>query len=158
LVGKNSLTTSSFRQRVKLVILTILSPDETKRMVGVKTVSAFGVKDGITKGEWALIILASFIFGLAHYISGAGWGPGKISTAFISGFVFALVYLIYGAYAPILLHWFFNYYLEVYFIAVDVYPVITFFYSLVLLVTLTLGAVGWMTVAILGIRRLFGSS
>jgi len=71
--------------------------------------------------------------------------------------VFALVYLIYGVYAPILLHWFFNYYLQVYFMAVDVYPVITSFYTLILLVTLTLGVAGWIMIAILGIRKLSGS-
>ena len=158
LVRKNSVTTSSFMQRVKLVLLAILNPDKAKRMVGVKTVSDFGVKDGITKGEWVLVILTSFIFGLAHYLSGVGWGPGKISTAFIDGLVFALTYLIYGIYAPILLHWFFNYYLQVYSMAMDIYPTITPFYALVLLATLALGIVGWITAAFLGTRKLLGSS
>lgn len=155
-VSKNSETTSSFGQRVKLVLLTILNPDKAKRMVNVKTVNDLGVKDGITKGEWCLIILTSFIFGLAHYISGAEWGPGKITTAFIDGLALALVYLIYGAYAPILLHWFRNYYLQVFYIAIDIYPAITTFYTLILLATLTLGVAGWITAAILGIRKLLG--
>lgn len=158
LAWKNKVTTYSFGQRVKLVLLTILNPDKAKRMVGLKNVRDFGVKDGITKVEWIPILLTSFIFGLAHYILGARWGPGKITTAFIDGLVFALVYLIYGAYAPILLHWFFNYYLQVYHMAVDVYPAITFFYNLMMFATLTLGVVGWITAAILGIRKLLGSS
>ncbi len=158
LVGKSSITKSSFGQRVKLVFLAILNPDKAKRVVGVKTVSEFGVKDGITKGEWFMIILTSFIFGLAHYISGSGWGPGKISTAFIDGLALALVYLIYGAYAPILLHWFRNYYLQVFYIAVDVYPAITSFYAFILFATLTLGSVGWIAAAILGRRKLLEPS
>ena len=153
LVGEKSATTSFWR-RVKLVLIAVFDPDKAKRMVGAKNVKDFGVKDGITTSEWVLIILTSFIFGLAHYFLGGGWGPGKISTAFIDGFVFALVYLIYGAYAPILLHWFFNYYLQVYSMAVDVYPVTTFFYAFIVFVTLTLGVAGWVASAFLVAKKL----
>lgn len=155
-VRKNDATTSSFGQPLKLVLLTIFYPDKAKRMAGVKNIGDHGVKDGITKGEWVIVILTSFIFGLAHYISGGGWGLGKITTAFIDGLALALVYLIYGAYAPILLHWFRNYYLQVYYMAVGVYPAITFFRDLIVFATFTLGVVGWIAAAILGIRKLLG--
>jgi hypothetical protein len=61
------------------------------------------------------------VFGLAHFLSGGGWEIGKVTTAFLAGFVFAIVYVAYGAYAPILLHWFFNYHFEVLDRAVTVY-------------------------------------
>ena len=60
--------------------------------------------------EFFTIIGSSLVFGLTHFLSGAGWEIGKISTAMVSGLALGLVYLRYGAYAPILLHWFFNYY------------------------------------------------
>ncbi len=65
--------------------------------------------------EWILIVFSSVLFGLAHIESGGGtiWGAGKVVTAAISGFVIAIVYVAYGAYAAILLHWFFDFYFEV---------------------------------------------
>ena len=38
---------------------------------------------------------------------------GKITTAFLAGLVFGIMYVSYGAYASILLHWFFNYYFTI---------------------------------------------
>jgi hypothetical protein len=57
-----------------------------------------------------LLVISSVAFGAAHYLAGGGWDIGKISTAALAGFAMGLVYLRYGAYAPILLHWFFDYY------------------------------------------------
>ena len=53
------------------------------------------------------------MFGLAHSLSGAGWGPGKALTAGLSGLALGVVYLWYGSYANILLHWSFNVYVFV---------------------------------------------
>jgi hypothetical protein len=53
------------------------------------------------------------MFGFAHILYGGGWEIGKVSTACLAGFVFAIMYVSYGAYADILLHWFFNYYFTV---------------------------------------------
>lgn len=43
-------------------------------------------------------------------MSGAGWGPGKAIPAGLTGLALGIVYLWYGAYADILLHWFFDFY------------------------------------------------
>src|SRR5205807_10535333 len=43
-------------------------------------------------------------------LSGAGWGPGKAILAGLTGLALGIVYLWYGAYANILLHWFFDFY------------------------------------------------
>ena len=53
------------------------------------------------------------MFGFAHILYGGGWEIGKVSTACLAGLVFAIMYVSYGAYADILLHWFFNYYFTV---------------------------------------------
>ncbi len=104
---------SSLRNRVKLILLVMLSPDRAKLKMGYKNLSANGFPRGISPLEWALILLTSTIFGLAHYLLGGGWDVGKISTAFLAGLVFGIMFVAYGAYASILLHWFFNYYFTI---------------------------------------------
>lgn len=81
--------------------------------MGYRNVKANGFPWGISPVEWILILLTSVIFGLAHFLAGSGWEVGKISTAFLAGLVFGIVFVAYGAYASILLHWFFNYYFDV---------------------------------------------
>jgi hypothetical protein len=102
-----------FKKRVGFFLLTLFSPELAKSRLGYKTVAANGFIRGISPLEWALILVSSAVFGLAHYISGGGWEIGKVSTACLAGLVFAVMYVSYGAYADILLHWFFNYYFTV---------------------------------------------
>lgn len=92
---------------------TIYSPEKAKSMVGLRRVATAGWR-GIHWTEWILLIFTSVIFGLLHVLSGAGWENGKAVTAGLSGFALGLVYLSYGAYANILLHWFFNFYIYVF--------------------------------------------
>ena len=96
-----------------LFLLVNFSPELAKSKLGYKTVAANGFIRGISPLEWALILVSSFVFGIAHYIGGGGWEIGKVSTAALAGFVFAIMYVSYGAYADILLHWFFDYYFQV---------------------------------------------
>lgn len=112
---------SGFKNKVKLLLLTMLSPERAKAKMGYRNITENGFPAGITRVEWLLILLTSAVFGLAHFLSGGGWEIGKVTTAFLAGFVFAIVYVAYGAYAPILLHWFFNYHFEVLDRAVTVY-------------------------------------
>jgi membrane protease YdiL (CAAX protease family) len=81
--------------------------------MGYRNVQANGFPRGISPVEWVLILLTAAIFGLAHFLAGSGWEAGKVTTAFLAGLVFAIMYVAYGAYASILLHWFFNYYFDV---------------------------------------------
>jgi len=111
-VGRKNVATLSWRQRLKLFFTAPLYPDKAKKMAGVKTVSDFGVRGGISLGQWFMIFFTSTVFGLAHYLSGGGWGVGKVTSASVVGLAMGLTYLIYGVQAPILLHWFFNYYLQ----------------------------------------------
>jgi len=56
-----------------------------------------------------LIALSSVLFGLAHYLSGAGWEVGKISEAALDGVGLAYLYVRYGLHASILFHWVVDY-------------------------------------------------
>jgi hypothetical protein len=109
------------KNKVKLILLTMFSPELAKAKMGYRNVRADGFLRGISPVEWILILLTSVVFGLAHYLAGSGWEIGKVSTAFLAGFVFAIMYVSYGAYASILLHWYFNYYFDVIDIAASAY-------------------------------------
>ena len=93
-----------------VLMLTMWKPETAKRLLGFDTIQNTGVRRGISRFEWLLLVATSGAFGAAHYLAGGGWEIGKISTAMLSGLAMGIVYLRYGAYAPILLHWFFNYY------------------------------------------------
>jgi hypothetical protein len=108
--GNRSFNFSSSWLRKSLMF--VLRPDEAKKSLGLKNISTDGLLGGVSAGEWTMVISTSIIFGIAHFLS--GWGPGKITQASLTGVVFALSYLYYGIQAPILLHWFFNYYFEVF--------------------------------------------
>ncbi|MBS7622592.1 CPBP family intramembrane metalloprotease [Candidatus Bathyarchaeota archaeon] len=98
---------------LKQLISSVASPDRGKEALR-PSIGRDGFRRGISTPEWALAILTSVIFGLAHYLSGSGWDIGKVTSSSIAGLAFFLSYLVYGFYAPILLHWFFNYYFYVY--------------------------------------------
>ena len=99
---------------LSVIGLSLLSPERAKRKTGYPTFTTNGWR-GVHWLEWIFVVFSSVLFGLAHIESGGGtnWGAGKVVTAAISGFVIAIVYVAYGAYAAILLHWFFDFYFEV---------------------------------------------
>ena len=117
LAGRSVTQTFSAGKRLQLSVLSILQPDRAKEMVGLKTINEHGLLSGTVWAEWMMVAITACLFGVAHYFG--GWGPGKISQAGISGGVFAVAYLYYGVQAPILLHWFFNYYFNVFYLTYD---------------------------------------
>ena len=102
-----------FKNRISFLLLTLFSPELAKSRLGHKTVAANGLLHGISVLEWMLIAVSSIVFGAAHYLAGSGWDIGKVSTAALAGFVFAVMYVSYGAYADIMLHWYFDYYFTI---------------------------------------------
>jgi hypothetical protein len=96
--------------RVRILLLSMWKPQAAKELLGLRTIQTDGVVRGLLRFEWLLLIISSVAFGAAHYLLGGGWDIGKVSTATLAGFAMGFVYLRYGAYAPILLHWFFDYY------------------------------------------------
>lgn len=95
----------------RIIALGFLAPEKAKGEVGMPTFEGAGWR-AIHWTEWLVLIITSVGFGLAHVLSGAGWELGKVAPAALSGFALGLAYLLYGAYASILLHWFFNVYFE----------------------------------------------
>lgn len=113
IIYRSDARLAGLKKRAGLFLLVLFSPELAKSKLGYKTVAANGFVRGISPLEWALITVSSVVFGIAHYIGGGGWELGKVSTAALAGFVFAIMYVSYGAYADILLHWFFNYYFTI---------------------------------------------
>ncbi len=127
---------------VSLVVASFLSPESAKARVGLPSITGNG-RHGIHWSEWILLFLTSSLFGIAHIISGGtDWGVGKAFTAAISGFALGVVYLSYGAYAAILLHWFFDFYFETFKVGADVFGgALATLPGLVSLATLIVGTV-----------------
>ena len=63
---------------------------------------------------YVFLVLSAIMFGYAHYASGAGWGPGKISEAALAGLALGYLYVKYGFHTNVLLHWSINYVGSVY--------------------------------------------
>jgi hypothetical protein len=153
--GRKNAVTLSLGQRLKLFFIAPLFPDEAKKTVGVKAVSDFGIRGGISLGEWIMVFFTSIIFGLAHYVAGGGWEIGKVTSASVVGLAMGLTYLLYGVQAPILLHWFFNYYNYAYLFASELYTPVLITFVLIDFATTILGKLGWLAVIILGSYKVF---
>jgi hypothetical protein len=73
---------------------------------------------------YVFLVLSSFSFGYAHYASGSGWGPGKVSEAALAGLALGYLYIKYGFHTSVLLHWSINYVGSIYsFLAQGLYGV-----------------------------------
>lgn len=60
---------------------------------------------------YIIMMIAAFIFGLLHFLSGGGWGIGKVTTATIAGIALGYLYIRHGFHSAVLGHSFFNVYL-----------------------------------------------
>ncbi len=141
-LGKGTAQTSETKSR-KIVIFfsAFISPGYAKEKSGLPSIATSGIK-GISKGEWVFLFLTADVFGAYHILGGGGWGPGKFLTAALSGFALGVVYLAYGAFADILLHWLFNFYLYVYSVYTGFNGIFVTFGDLAALGTLALGVWG----------------
>jgi membrane protease YdiL (CAAX protease family) len=148
----NRITLSSW-QRFKLFVFSFLYPDGAKNLIGEKTVALNGF-NGISKREWIMILITSIIFGVAHIVSGIGWEIGKFTSTFVQGFVFAIVYIAYGFQAPILLHWFFNYFSYTYYLSAQYYPNTLSIFAWIEFITLILGVLSLIGFAIIGLKKI----
>jgi len=152
-VGRRNISSFSLGRRLRLFFTALLYPEKAKKMVGVKTLGEFGLKGGVSRGEWVMIAFTSVAFGLTHYLWGSGWEVGKITSSSVVGLALGLSYLAYGVQAPIIIHWFFDYYWYAYSLASDVYPVMFPIFRLIYTTTIMFGMLGWLTFTILGLNR-----
>jgi hypothetical protein len=155
IVSKSTRPHFSTLQRIKICILAILQPEKAKEKVGLKTVGQNGLLGGgVSISEWIMVIFTASLFGIAHYFG--GWEVGKISQAAMSGIVFAIAYLYYGIQAPLLLHWYFNYYFTVFDLSSEFYVAeIDALYSLAFLANVFLGVILWLAVILFGALAIF---
>lgn len=141
--------------RVKLFVASFVYPESAKRMAGLPNVTEHGFWRGISRGEWIMVLVTSSVFAYAHVISGIGWETGKITSVFVQALFFAVAYIAYGFGAPILLHWFFNYYL--FFFNPDIlsvwFPSTEPILAVAELVLIVLGTAGWVAFAVAAVRR-----
>lgn len=85
------------------VPITILAIVTTRKISGLKCLlGGFG----FSKVAVILLVISAIIFGLAHY---DGWGMEKILQATVGGLTMGYVYIKYGLYASITLHFTTNY-------------------------------------------------
>jgi hypothetical protein len=152
--GRRVVARMPVEQLLKLFLAAPFYPEKAKRIVGLKTIHADGF-GGISVAEWIVVFLTSLIFGLAHLFSGFGWDVGKVTSTFIAGFVFGLAYLAYGFQAPILLHWYFNYYFYTFELAADLYPSMVSVETLIMLLTVTLGILGLLMLLAAALGKIF---
>jgi hypothetical protein len=140
--------------RLKLFFLAFVYPEGAKKMAGLPTVGERGLLKGLSSLEWFMVVVSAGVFGWTHVLS-PGWEIGKITSAFVQGFFFAVTYIAYGFEAPILLHWFFNYYF--YFfdpgVAESYFPGAINLLSGIELLILVLGVAGWVFFVAEGFRR-----
>ncbi len=132
---------------VSLFLLSFISPEKAKAKAGLPRVFDAGWK-GVHWSEWFALVATSIVFGIAHVVAGSGWEPGKFTTATLSGFVIGLSFLVYGAYAAILLHWFFDFYFVVLSLAREqIGGIFETLDTFVFFVTFAVGSVGLAAIA-----------
>lgn len=77
LFGRKHVSLFAWSQRLRLLAMSFLFPDRAKKLVGVKTVSDFGVIGGISVAEWVMVTSTGVVFGLAHYVYAGRWRLGR---------------------------------------------------------------------------------
>ena len=140
---------------IRLLFTAVLFPERMKKSLGLPQIETVGIRKGISNGELLMAILTSTMFGLAHYVSGSGWEIGKVTSSFLAGFVFCLAYLTFGFHAPILLHWFFNYYLWFfdYELASSYYPSLYPIFLILEFSIIALGCIGFAMLCVVLVDR-----
>ena len=101
------------------------------------------------KTIYVMIGISAVLFGLAHVLLGAGWGPGKILSAAVAGIGLAGLYYLYGFSAAVLLHWSIDYFLSTF----DLIPSLQTAGGLITLYTLGLSVAGGIVLVLLLVRR-----
>ena len=101
------------------------------------------------KAIYVTIAVSAILFGLAHVLLGAGWGPGKILSAAVAGVGLAGLYYVYGFPAAVLLHWSIDYFLSVF----DLNPALSNTGDWITLYTLALSVAGSVVLILLVLQR-----
>ncbi len=144
-IGVGAMVILLARQRFRDALLSLWHPSKYLR----KNLSPQAYKRQL----WTMYILgafSAFLFGLAHYVLGAGWGPGKITEAAIAGIALAALYYKYGLPAAILLHWAVDYALTSY----ELIPSLSVPYDIIVFYTLAIAVSSLVALILLLYRRM----
>ena len=156
--GWKNLRTHTTPNQYRLTALAFLYPEGAKKRLNLRTVENAGWLRGISQAEWGIVLISATIFALAHILTGEGWGLGKLTITFMLGLVLGLIYLVYGITAPILMHWFHNYYLTILSISHELFnPPLTLFIEMINISIITVGTVSWAALCAYLIHRSWGS-
>jgi hypothetical protein len=98
---------------------------------------------------YVMIGISAVLFGLAHVLLGAGWGPGKILSAAVAGVGLAGLYYFYGLPAAVLLHWSIDYFLSTF----DLIPSLQTWGGIITLYTLGVSVAGSVVLVLILVRR-----
>jgi 4-amino-4-deoxy-L-arabinose transferase-like glycosyltransferase len=147
-------SSESLKERLKIIFMSFVSPEDAKKASGLKTVSESGLHRGISHDEWVMIFFTSVLFALSHYFFTDTWMVGKVASTFIQGLVMGLTFLIYGFFAPILIHWFFDYYFYTYSLAAAVHPFLAGLGFLNDELTWSIGVLAMFVAAYSGLKQL----
>ncbi|RLI09330.1 hypothetical protein DRO32_00850 [Candidatus Bathyarchaeota archaeon] len=137
-----ALAKAGYRPRAEVFLKALLCPGALDRDLrkSLRPLMAF------------LALASSVAFGLVHVLLGA-WELGKAITATVAGLVMAFCFIEYGLHASMLVHWYFNYHLQVWSAAHDLlgppYDLLDLF---VVLYELALGALSLLVFAVQGLR------
>ncbi|MDA4129326.1 MAG: CPBP family intramembrane metalloprotease [Thaumarchaeota archaeon] len=101
------------------------------------------------KTIYVVVGLSAILFGLAHVLLGAGWGPGKILSAAVAGVGLGALYYLYGFPAAVLLHWAIDYFLTTF----DLLPVMRTYLDFITIYTLAISVAGSVVLILLLVRR-----
>ncbi len=155
--GRSLKSSSAGGGRLKLFFLSFIYPEGAKKRAGLPTVGERGLLRGLSSLEWFIVVVSAVVFGATHVLS-PGWEIGKITSASVQGFIFAVAYIAYGFEAPVLLHWFFNYYFYFFYpeVAESFIPWAINLLSGIELLILVLGLAGWIYFVWEGLRRVRG--
>ena len=99
---------------------------------------------------YVMIGLSAVLFGLAHVLLGAGWGPGKILSAAVAGVGLAGLYYFYGFPAAVLLHWSIDYFLSTF----DLIPSLQTWGGLITFYTLGLSVAGGIVLVLILVTKI----
>jgi hypothetical protein len=104
---------------------------------------------------YVMIAFSAILFGIAHVLLGAGWGPGKIASAAAAGIALGGLYYVYGLPSAVLLHWSIDYFLTSFGFNNQILADVFAFVSLY---TIALAVAGSLVLILLLIRKLRKSS
>jgi len=71
-------------------------------------------KNNHIKLLYTIALFSGLYFGISHIMYGGEWQLGKITTASLAGITLGIIYIKFGLFSAILIHWLFNYYTTIY--------------------------------------------